>query len=696
MTGSKTKAEIITLHIKWESLDTLKNPDEARSLCRPMVCESRAQLADNIAQLQAKMLELEDRAGGVSRSVIEVRITAPGLVDLTLIDLPGLVNVAGKGEDKDIGRKIDALVAEYLKNEMCIILCTMPANIDYHNSLILQRAQEFDHKLERILPVVTKADCVECGAEGSVIKLVAGEATDLHFPLGFHIVKMRSSDDVKKHMSIEDALCNEKAYFASASSPYTDKIESSKCGILPLRDRLSRLYCEHLAINLPKVVADLESRGAKLQAKLTELGPRLSTPGDRRARWQQIKDDIEGKVNGVLNGRALLVEPVKNHTGTPLKTIRAALEHWKEEFGRNIVPNHYGDLCVGTELRFMEDCAEQQGVVVHVLNKVGAKSLFALAIKDSKEDKGWKYLTTACNTARDLFIGNGLSKSTSAPGGGWGSTSAHVTTAGGNPATTQGSFEEVKTNDETTNWEEIVDKVGSGHLKIDPRSGCAYTQHIQELDVLWYKLLYYPEHKLHPVYTSLVEQMRAERSCAMSIFEGEHIFRKHVHTWISTRVVAACKELQTSIAAALRAFLDKTVVAVYDRTPKVRTAIAVLCEQAHEQWVDNILGVHLNKLLHDDALNPQTQNNYFSSTVISMRNKPLKDMILSKEKIVNDEAIVPVSVIEQIFERSDHRPPIEFVAEEVAVYLRAYFKVACKTLVENVDKIVDASHIFFV
>jgi hypothetical protein len=53
---------------------------------------------------------------------------------LTLIDLPGIVRSIGKNESKDLIDDINNLIADFLRNERCVILAIVPANVDFHNS----------------------------------------------------------------------------------------------------------------------------------------------------------------------------------------------------------------------------------------------------------------------------------------------------------------------------------------------------------------------------------------------------------------------------------------------------------------------------------------------------------------------------------------------------------------------------------
>eukprot|EP01068_Selenidium_serpulae_P014930 Selendium_serpulae@DN6159_c2_g1_i19.p2 len=93
-------------------------------------------LVKRIEELPKTILEL-DEADSVSSSVIEIDLKGPEHTSFTLTDLPGLVRVAGEEESETIICKIDTLVEKYMRNELCIMLCVLPAEEDFHNHDIL-------------------------------------------------------------------------------------------------------------------------------------------------------------------------------------------------------------------------------------------------------------------------------------------------------------------------------------------------------------------------------------------------------------------------------------------------------------------------------------------------------------------------------------------------------------------------------
>ena len=70
----------------------------------------------------------------VAPDIVEIEVFGPDCVDLTLIDLPGIVRTVGKDEKETLIQEINNIIKEFLINERCIILAIVPANVDFHNS----------------------------------------------------------------------------------------------------------------------------------------------------------------------------------------------------------------------------------------------------------------------------------------------------------------------------------------------------------------------------------------------------------------------------------------------------------------------------------------------------------------------------------------------------------------------------------
>ena len=143
-------------------------------------------ITNAIAAAQAHIIS--ETGKEVARDVVSVEIRGPHCQNLTLIDLPGIVRTSGKSESVTLSEDIQGLMNEYLSNPRCVILAVLPSNVDFHNSQILSQARKVDPKTERTIPVLTKPDLIDDGAQAAVKDLHLGKKTDV-FEMGFHMVK---------------------------------------------------------------------------------------------------------------------------------------------------------------------------------------------------------------------------------------------------------------------------------------------------------------------------------------------------------------------------------------------------------------------------------------------------------------------------------------------------------------------------
>ncbi|KAJ8606580.1 hypothetical protein MRB53_040880 [Persea americana] len=96
----------------------------------------------------------------VSDDPIQLRIYSPNVPDLSLIDLPGYIQVSGYDQPTELKTKIAELCERYIKAPN-IILAISAADVDLANSTALRASRRVDPRGERTIGVVTKMDLVD-------------------------------------------------------------------------------------------------------------------------------------------------------------------------------------------------------------------------------------------------------------------------------------------------------------------------------------------------------------------------------------------------------------------------------------------------------------------------------------------------------------------------------------------------------
>lgn len=71
-------------------------------------------------------------------------VSIVAVLNLTLIDLPGLTKVPIGDQPADIEAQIKGMIFQFIKRDNCLILAVTPANTDLANSDALKLAKEVD------------------------------------------------------------------------------------------------------------------------------------------------------------------------------------------------------------------------------------------------------------------------------------------------------------------------------------------------------------------------------------------------------------------------------------------------------------------------------------------------------------------------------------------------------------------------
>lgn len=210
-----------------------------------------------------------DRGAGSGKSVsskpINLRIYSPRVLNLTLVDLPGLTKVAIGDQPKDIETQIRTMVKLFISNPNSIILAVSPANVDLANSDALNLARELDPDGVRTVGVLTKLDLMDKGT--NAMDVLQGRVYPLR--LGFIGVVNRSQHDINTNKPIDDALKQERQFFET--HPLYSSIKS-RCGYPFLAQTLNRILLTTIRDTLPDLKANLTMRLRSAQDALGELG----------------------------------------------------------------------------------------------------------------------------------------------------------------------------------------------------------------------------------------------------------------------------------------------------------------------------------------------------------------------------------------------------------------------------------------
>ncbi|KAL7722548.1 dynamin [Entamoeba marina] len=182
----------------------------------------------------------------ISPVAIRLKIYSAHVLDLTLVDLPGLTKISVGGQEKDISNQLRQMVLKFIEPQNAIILAVSAANVDLANSDALSVAREVDPDGERTIGVITKMDIMDKGTDA--MDILYGRVYPLK--LGYIGVLNRSQHDIETNVPIRKALQNEKKYFVEHSiySAISDRL-----GIAYLTKTLNMILMQHIMKTLPSL-----------------------------------------------------------------------------------------------------------------------------------------------------------------------------------------------------------------------------------------------------------------------------------------------------------------------------------------------------------------------------------------------------------------------------------------------------------
>lgn len=208
-----------------------------------------------------------DRMAGSNKGIcpepISLKIYSTKVVNLTLVDLPGITKVPVGDQPEDIEAQIKDLLLKYIENPNSIILAVTAANTDMATSESLKMAKECDPDGRRTLAVLTKLDLMDAGTDA--IDILCGRVIPVK--LGIIGVVNRSQQDINDKKAIEEQLRDEAAYLQRKYPTL-----ATRNGTPYLAKTLNRLLMHHIRDCLPDLKTRVNVMASQFQSLLNSYG----------------------------------------------------------------------------------------------------------------------------------------------------------------------------------------------------------------------------------------------------------------------------------------------------------------------------------------------------------------------------------------------------------------------------------------
>lgn len=209
----------------------------------------------------------------ISDEPIVLQIYSQKLIDLTLVDLPGLVRVPIMEQPVNIDILIRKMVLDFISNPNAIILAISPGNMDIANSDSLKLAREVDPYFKRTIGVISKVDLVE--HPNDLVEIINNNVYPLKY--GYIGVTCRNCQDNFNNKSIEAAIKEENERYQDI--PEYKPI--AQClGIQNLTKQLSIVLTEKIRYAIPAIKDSLTDEIFKKENELKTLGNELVKDND--------------------------------------------------------------------------------------------------------------------------------------------------------------------------------------------------------------------------------------------------------------------------------------------------------------------------------------------------------------------------------------------------------------------------------
>ncbi len=217
------------------------------------------------AEIENETARIAGNNKGINRQPINLKIFSPHVLNLTLVDLPGLTKVPIGDQPADIEKQTRTLISEYIAKPNSIVLAVSPANVDLVNSEALKLARHVDPMGRRTIGVLTKLDLMDHGT--NALDILSGRVYPLK--LGFIGVVNRSQQDIQTSKPLSEALKSESEFFRHHPA-YRNM--ATRCGTQYLAKTLNTTLMGHIRDRLPDIKARLNTLMGQTQQELASYG----------------------------------------------------------------------------------------------------------------------------------------------------------------------------------------------------------------------------------------------------------------------------------------------------------------------------------------------------------------------------------------------------------------------------------------
>lgn len=257
-----------------------------------------------------------------TEDILRIELWGPDLDHLTLIDLPGIIEVATskhKPEDVFLVKKI---AKSYMTKDKTITMAVISGESDYETQPIFQFLRSVHPDRRRILGVITGPDKITpLSTREQLFMNLARNEEKFRLALDWHVLRNLSQ---KERQDGCDRGEIEQEFFRTSS---WSAMLPHKRGILALRHRLASLLKEHITKELPDIDSKVQTTIEQCETELRGLGDERSSKEQQQIYLIHIGEQLKGLIE-----KALVGEYHDAYFENPKRRLRAEIANGNTKF----------------------------------------------------------------------------------------------------------------------------------------------------------------------------------------------------------------------------------------------------------------------------------------------------------------------------------------------------------------------------
>lgn len=234
------------------------------------------------AELEKEMVNGAGNNKGISSAPVVIKVFSPDVINLSLIDLPGITKIPVGDQPSDIESRIIEMIKLYIQNPNTLILAISPGNYDIANSDALKLAKEIDPQGQRTLGIVTKLDLIE--DERSMLGLMDGTVHPLE--LGYIGLRCRNQKELEQGQGIKECHQIEANFFNNPKSVFYE--HKNRMGTPYLLKQLSSFLSQQIKKCLPLLRTKLQGMIQEKEKEMKNFGKVYETNNDPSSKAAQL------------------------------------------------------------------------------------------------------------------------------------------------------------------------------------------------------------------------------------------------------------------------------------------------------------------------------------------------------------------------------------------------------------------------